>query len=166
MEFFINIILAIKVTCHVLNTAFELGVTEQQTKTKQTPWPETASELYRPSKRRLSAKLVQTFADRGCHVVSVTSLRPYSRFSRSEGVTEQRIHNCCLQHIGLSNFHHLLWVNATCCACNIAIVYIYIYIYALTPSILVIAKNFWHRFNGSVRILNDSLHLVSVYDNT
>jgi hypothetical protein len=35
-----------------------------------------------------------------------------------------------------------------------------IYIYALTPSILVIAKNFWHRFNGSVRILNDSLHLV------
>jgi hypothetical protein len=29
----------------------------------QTPWPESASELYRPS--RLSAKLMPTFADRG-----------------------------------------------------------------------------------------------------
>jgi hypothetical protein len=44
-------------------------------KTKQqTPWPESASELYQPSDRRLSAKLVPTFADRGCHVVSVTDL--------------------------------------------------------------------------------------------
>jgi CBS-domain-containing membrane protein len=34
-------------------------------------WPESASELYRPSDRRLSAKLVPTLADRGCHVVSV-----------------------------------------------------------------------------------------------
>jgi hypothetical protein len=32
---------------------------------------------YRPSDRRLSAKLVPTFADRGCHVVSVTD--PYGR---------------------------------------------------------------------------------------
>jgi hypothetical protein len=32
----------------------------------------SASELYRPSDRRLSAKLVSTFADRGCRVVSVT----------------------------------------------------------------------------------------------
>jgi hypothetical protein len=30
-----------------------------------TPWPESANELYRPSDRRLSAKLVSTFADRG-----------------------------------------------------------------------------------------------------
>jgi hypothetical protein len=36
-----------------------------------TPWPEYASELYGPSDRRLSAKLVPTFEDRGCHVVSV-----------------------------------------------------------------------------------------------
>jgi CBS-domain-containing membrane protein len=35
-------------------------------------WPESASELYRPSDRRLLAKLVPTFADRGCHVFSVT----------------------------------------------------------------------------------------------
>jgi hypothetical protein len=39
---------------------------------KKTPWPEPASELYRPSDRRLSAKLVPNFADRGCHVVSAT----------------------------------------------------------------------------------------------
>jgi hypothetical protein len=38
------------------------------------------SELYRPSDSRLSAKLVPTFADRGCHMVSVTD--PYSRLSR------------------------------------------------------------------------------------
>jgi hypothetical protein len=43
----------------------------------QTPWPKSASELYRPSHRRLLAKLVPTFADRGCHMVSVTD--PYGR---------------------------------------------------------------------------------------
>jgi hypothetical protein len=43
---------------------------------KKPPWPESASKLYRPSDRRLSAKLVPTFVDRGCHVVSVTD--PYS----------------------------------------------------------------------------------------
>jgi hypothetical protein len=32
---------------------------------EQTPWPESASELYRPSDRRLSAKLVSAFVDRG-----------------------------------------------------------------------------------------------------
>jgi hypothetical protein len=37
-----------------------------------TPWPECAIELYRPSDRRLSAKLMPTFTDRRCHVVSVT----------------------------------------------------------------------------------------------
>jgi hypothetical protein len=36
------------------------------------PWPESASELYQPSDRHLSAKLVSASADRGCHVVSVT----------------------------------------------------------------------------------------------
>jgi hypothetical protein len=33
-----------------------------------------ARELYRPSDRRLSTKLVPTFADSGCHVVSATDL--------------------------------------------------------------------------------------------
>jgi hypothetical protein len=35
------------------------------------------NELYRPSDRCLSEKLVPTFTDRGCHVVSVTD--PYGR---------------------------------------------------------------------------------------
>jgi hypothetical protein len=38
----------------------------------ETPWPESESELYRPRDRRLSAKLVPTFADRRCRVVSAT----------------------------------------------------------------------------------------------
>jgi hypothetical protein len=44
---------------------------------KQTPWPQSARELYRASDRCLLAKLIPTFADRGCHVVSVTG--PYGR---------------------------------------------------------------------------------------
>jgi hypothetical protein len=36
-----------------------------QTERKQTPWPESARELYRPSDRRLSANLVPTFEVRG-----------------------------------------------------------------------------------------------------
>jgi hypothetical protein len=44
---------------------------------KKTPWSESASELYRPSDRRLSAKRLPIFADIGCHVVSVTD--PYGR---------------------------------------------------------------------------------------
>jgi hypothetical protein len=45
-----------------------------QTK-KQTLWPQSASELYRRSDRRLSIKLVPFFATRGCHVLSATD--PY-----------------------------------------------------------------------------------------
>jgi hypothetical protein len=37
----------------------------------KTPWPESASELYRSSDRRLLAMLVPTFAVRRCHLVSV-----------------------------------------------------------------------------------------------
>jgi hypothetical protein len=44
-------------------------------KLKKTPWSESASELYRPRDRCLSAKSLPTFADRRCHVVSVTD--PY-----------------------------------------------------------------------------------------
>jgi CBS-domain-containing membrane protein len=44
---------------------------------KLTPWPESASEPYRPSDRYLSTKLVPAFADRGFHVVNVTD--PYGR---------------------------------------------------------------------------------------
>jgi hypothetical protein len=44
---------------------------------KQTPWLEFAGELYRPSDRRLWAKLVPTFVERGCNVVSPTD--PHGR---------------------------------------------------------------------------------------
>jgi hypothetical protein len=44
---------------------------------KKTPWFESASKLYLPSDRRLSAKWSPTFAERGCLVVSVTD--PYGR---------------------------------------------------------------------------------------
>jgi hypothetical protein len=37
----------------------------QDAKSKQTPWPESASELYELSDSHLSAKLVQTFVDGG-----------------------------------------------------------------------------------------------------
>jgi hypothetical protein len=42
--------------------------------TDQTPWPESASKLYRPSASRLSAKFVPTSMDRGCRVVSAMDL--------------------------------------------------------------------------------------------
>jgi hypothetical protein len=44
-------------------------------KKKKLPWSESTSELYRPSDRRLSAKWLPTFADKGSHVVSVAD--PY-----------------------------------------------------------------------------------------
>jgi hypothetical protein len=51
---------------------------------KKTPWPESASELYRRSDHRLSAKLVLIFAGRVPRGQSDGSLRPYSWFSRPE----------------------------------------------------------------------------------
>jgi hypothetical protein len=48
------------------------GALEGECSHKQTPWSESASELYRPSDRRFAAKWLPTFADKGCHVVSVT----------------------------------------------------------------------------------------------
>jgi hypothetical protein len=44
---------------------------------KETQWPKPLSELYRPSNRSLSAKLVPTFLDRECRVVS--ALNSHSR---------------------------------------------------------------------------------------
>jgi hypothetical protein len=53
------------------NVFFCINTTYMTNNKNETPWPEYASDLYRPSDRRLSAKLVPTFSDRGCHVVSV-----------------------------------------------------------------------------------------------
>jgi hypothetical protein len=53
--------------------------------TKQTPWPESASELYRRTERPLLTKLVSTFADRGVsRGQRGGSLRLYSLISRPE----------------------------------------------------------------------------------
>jgi hypothetical protein len=63
-----------------ISNSIEIRVTK-----KQTPWPESASELYRPSDSRLSAELLPTFSVKGCRVVhAADSLRQYSRFSRPE----------------------------------------------------------------------------------
>jgi hypothetical protein len=56
---------------------YHFAVSQTNILTKKTPWPESASELYRPSDHRLTVKLVPTFADRECHVVWVTD--PYGR---------------------------------------------------------------------------------------
>jgi hypothetical protein len=62
---------------------FQCEIVEK--KKKKTPCSESASELYRMSDRRLSAKWLPTFSDRGVpHGQCDGSLRPYSRFSRQE----------------------------------------------------------------------------------
>jgi hypothetical protein len=63
---------------------------------KKAPRPESVSELYRPSDRRLSAKLVPTFSGwmvpRGQHD---GSLWPYSRLSRPDAtIIQLRIFRC------------------------------------------------------------------------
>jgi hypothetical protein len=50
---------------------------QMKLKQKKTPRPQSASEVCRPSDSRLSAKVVSTFADRGCHVVSAAD--PHGR---------------------------------------------------------------------------------------
>jgi hypothetical protein len=50
-------------------------VTSNSLTNKQTLSPESASDLYLPSDRRLSEMLVPTFVDRECQVVSMTD--PY-----------------------------------------------------------------------------------------
>jgi hypothetical protein len=65
------------IPCSARSFSFPQGLDRlwgRPTPPPMTPWPESVSELYRPSDRHLSAKLVPTFADRGCHVVSVTNL--------------------------------------------------------------------------------------------
>jgi hypothetical protein len=55
-------------------------------------WPESASDLYQPSDRRLSAKLVPTLADKRCHVVSVTD--PYGH---NLGFLDRKTKACTMQ---------------------------------------------------------------------
>jgi hypothetical protein len=60
------------------NEQLQLAVTVVKSVDKKTSFNEVkARQLTKPSDRRLSAKLVPTFADRGCRVVSATD--PYGR---------------------------------------------------------------------------------------
>jgi hypothetical protein len=52
-------------TLNCEQSAYVINVTPLYISGLKTPWPESESELYRPSDRRLSAKLVPTFADKG-----------------------------------------------------------------------------------------------------
>jgi hypothetical protein len=64
-------------TRHILSTQhgyFEKRYSQTIYKLKKL---NSSSELYRPSSRPFSAKLIPTFSVRGCHVVSVTD--PYGR---------------------------------------------------------------------------------------
>jgi hypothetical protein len=53
-----NTVIVVYFEYHEANTIYDKYVK------KKPPWPKSASELYRPSDRRLSAKLVPAFADR------------------------------------------------------------------------------------------------------
>jgi hypothetical protein len=62
---------------NMANECTGLVKAEKFFKQKKNQWYESASKAYRPSDRRLSGNWLPTFADRGCHVVSVTD--PYGR---------------------------------------------------------------------------------------
>jgi hypothetical protein len=59
---------------------------------KQIPWPESANKLFRQSDLRLSAKLVPTLADRGCHMGSVTD--PYGFLDGAANLPSKQLLNC------------------------------------------------------------------------
>jgi hypothetical protein len=65
--------------------------------TEKTPWPQSASELCPPIDLRLSAKLVPTFANRGCHVVSVTNPYGWLNNRRNYEITAISLSSCPLQ---------------------------------------------------------------------
>jgi hypothetical protein len=62
-----------------------MDMADSNTLKKKKMWPQSESELYRPWDRRLSVKLVLTFADRGVpRGQRDGSLRPYTRVSWPE----------------------------------------------------------------------------------
>jgi hypothetical protein len=75
------------VTCEEIEMALQMILISQEvictTQKKQTPWPESANELYLLSDRRLSAKLGPIFRIEGCRVVNVAAPpRPSFLFSK------------------------------------------------------------------------------------
>jgi hypothetical protein len=53
-------------------STFSYNLTADLRQVEKNPWPESASELHRPSERRLLAKLAPTFSETGCHLVNLT----------------------------------------------------------------------------------------------
>jgi hypothetical protein len=68
-----RIIVTVTVLFTYRSTKCRIGLylLNRPSKKTKTPWPESVSDLYRPSDHRMSAKLVRKFADIGCHLVSV-----------------------------------------------------------------------------------------------
>jgi hypothetical protein len=60
--------------CFQMEASYSITITILTLHLYKTPWPESMSELYRLSDRCMLAKLVPTFAVRGCHIVSMTDL--------------------------------------------------------------------------------------------
>jgi hypothetical protein len=82
---------------------------------KKTLWPESASELYRQSDRRLSAKLLPTVVDRGCHVISVTDL-----YGLILGFLDRTVYAILVQFqtlISLNPNNDRSKICAFCCCC-------------------------------------------------
>jgi hypothetical protein len=81
---------------------------------KKNPWPESGSKLYRSSYRRLSAKLVPIFADRGCRVVSATD--PYGRITGciSRGAVKCFAFHQRLFHSFLHSFFYHTDIDTKC----------------------------------------------------
>jgi hypothetical protein len=83
---------------------------QSHTYSLHTPWPESTSELYRPKYRRMSAKLVPNFADRGVsRCQRDESLRPYSRLSRPASPDDHKLKSFLV----LENCRH----DCTCHEC-------------------------------------------------
>jgi hypothetical protein len=78
----VSYIWSLKLMCHLAECIRELNTVVKfvpfSNKQKQAPWPESTSELCRPSDSHLSAKLMPTFADRGVSRKSVRRI-PYGR---------------------------------------------------------------------------------------
>jgi hypothetical protein len=68
--------------CHAPSPTQSLA--QKHLKVNQTPWPESSIELFRPSYSGFSAKLVPTFEDKWCPVVSVPDPQAVFSVTRPE----------------------------------------------------------------------------------
>jgi hypothetical protein len=71
-----------------------LGIFYIDIKNIFSPWSESASELHRPSDRRLLAKLVPTFADTGSRVVNICTNNEHIKDQVKERLIDASIEAC------------------------------------------------------------------------